>query len=51
MFNVCVNAIVREWLHQMLGEKAARDGLGDRVAEILVAFYVDDWLIASCDPV
>jgi hypothetical protein len=51
MFNVCVDAMVREWLHQMLGEEAARDGLGDRVAEILVAFYVDDGLIASRDPV
>jgi hypothetical protein len=47
MFNVCVNAVVREWLHQTLGEEAARDGLGDCVAEILVAFYVDDGLIAS----
>ncbi len=51
MFNVCVDAIVREWLHQMLGEEAARDGLGDRVAKILVAFYVNDGLITSCDPV
>jgi hypothetical protein len=51
IFNVCVDAVVRAWLHQMLGEEAARDGLGDRVAEILVAFYVDDGLIASRDPV
>jgi len=51
MFNVCVDAVVREWLHQTLGEEAARDGLGDRAAEILVAFYVDDGLIASRDPV
>ena len=36
MFNVCVNAMVREWLHQTLGEEAACDGLGDRAAEILV---------------
>ena len=47
MFNVCVDAVVREWLHQTLGEKVARDGLGDGVAEILVAFYVDVRLIAS----
>ena len=51
MFNMCVNAMVREWLHQTLGAENARDGLGDRVAEILVAFYVDDGLIASWDPV
>ena len=51
MFNVCVDAVVREWLYQTLGEEAACDGIGDRVAEILVAFYVDDGLIASRDPV
>jgi hypothetical protein len=51
MFNVCVNALVREWLHQMLGEEAARNGLGECVVEILVVFYVDDGLIASHDPV
>ena len=36
MFNVCVDAMVREWLHQTLGEEVARDGLGDCVVEILV---------------
>jgi hypothetical protein len=51
MFNVCIDAVVRELLHQMLGEEVARDGLGDHVVEILVAFYVDDGLIASRDPV
>jgi hypothetical protein len=51
MFNVCVDAVVREWLYQMLHEDIARDRIGDRVAKILVAFYVDDGLIASRDPV
>ncbi len=46
MYNVCVNAIVREWLHQTLGEEAAHDGLEDCVVEILVAFYVADGLTA-----
>ena len=50
-FNVCVDAVVREWLHQTLGEEVTRNGLGDCVAEILVVFYVDDGLIASRDPV
>jgi hypothetical protein len=50
MFNVCVDAVVREWLHQTLGEEAAHNGLGNQVVEILVACYVDDGLIASCDP-
>jgi hypothetical protein len=51
MFNVCVNAVVREWLYQTLDEDIARDGIDDQVAKILVAFYVEDGLIASRDPV
>ncbi len=51
MFNVCVEAVIREWLHRTLGEDAARNGIRNRVAEILVAFYIDDGLIASRDPV
>ncbi len=51
MFNVHVDAVVREWLHQTLGEEAACDGLGECVVKILVAFYVDNGLIASRDPV
>ncbi len=31
MFNVCVDAVVSEWLHQMLDEEAACNGLGDRL--------------------
>jgi hypothetical protein len=51
MFNVCVNAVVREWLCQMLDKDAAQDEIVDQVAEILVVFYVIDGFIASCDPV
>ncbi len=51
IFNLCVDAVVREWLHQTLGEEVSRDGLGNCLAEILVAFYVDNGLIASWDPV
>ncbi len=47
MFDVCVDAVVREWLYQTLDEDIAQDGIGDRVAKILVAFYVEDRLIAS----
>ncbi len=47
MFNVCVDAVVREWRHQTLGEEAAHNGLEDPVVKILVAFYIDDGLIAS----
>ena len=51
MLNVCVDAVVREWLHQMLGDDAARQGIGDEVAKRLVAFYIEDGLVASRDPV
>ncbi len=51
MFNACVDAVVREWIHQMLGGEAAHNGLRDRVVKILVAFYVEDGLVASQDPV
>jgi hypothetical protein len=51
MFNLCVDAVVREWLHQTLGDDAARQGIGDEVAKWMVAFYIDDGLVASWDPV
>ncbi len=51
MFNVCVDAVIREWLHRTLGEDAAHNGIVDRVAQILVKFYVNDGLIASRDTV
>ncbi len=38
MFNLCVDAIVREWLHQTIDEGTAQDGISDQVAEILVVF-------------
>jgi hypothetical protein len=50
MFNVCVDAVVREWLCQMLDKDIAHDGIGNQVVKILVVFYIDDGLIASHDP-
>jgi hypothetical protein len=35
----------------MLGEEAAHNGFGECAVEILVVFYVNDRMIASCDPV
>ena len=51
MFNVCADALVMEWLCQTLDKDAAQDGVGDRVVDFPVAFYVDDGLIASPNPV
>ena len=47
MFNVCADAIDREWICQTLDTDVAQDGIGNQVAKILVAFYVNDGLIAS----
>jgi hypothetical protein len=44
-------AVVREWLHQAIGDNAMRKGIGDDVANWLVAFYIDNGLVASRDPV
>jgi hypothetical protein len=38
---VCVDALVREWLHQLLDEDAARDRISNQVAEILVRFHLN----------
>jgi hypothetical protein len=50
MLNMYVDAVVREWLHQMLGGDVARQGIGDEVAKWCVAFYIDGiWLQSSFD--
>ena len=46
LFNVMVDAVVREWLRQVLGNKAAKSGYGDKVQNFLALFYVDDGYIA-----
>jgi hypothetical protein len=50
MFNVCVNCVIREWLHQMMGDKVAREGLGDAVRDQCIAFFVDDGLVSARCP-
>jgi len=50
IFNVMVDAIVREWLRQMLGAEAAAEGYGDFVKVFLALFYADDAIIAHRDP-
>jgi hypothetical protein len=47
MFNVCVNCMIREWLRQVLGDDTTRDGLGKAVHDYMVAFFVDDGLVAA----
>ncbi len=47
MFNVCVNAVVREWLRQVLEDDAAQGGLGEAVRDYMVVFFVDNGLVAA----
>ena len=46
-----VDAVVREWLRQTLGDDAAKDGVAHMAAKFIALFYVDDAFIASRDHV
>jgi hypothetical protein len=50
MFNVCVNAVVREWLRKVLGDDAAQKGLGEAALDHAVGFFVDDRLVMARCP-
>jgi hypothetical protein len=50
LFNIMVDAIVREWFRQVFGDEVARDGVGEAVRLFIALFYVDDGWIASRDP-
>jgi hypothetical protein len=50
MFNICVNAVVREWLRQVLEDNAAQRGLGEAAHNHAVAFFVDDGLVVARFP-
>ena len=44
-----VDAIVREWLHQVLGDEVEMSGIGAEIILFLVAFYAANGLIQSRD--
>jgi hypothetical protein len=50
MFNVCVDAVVRKWLRQCLGDNAALLGIGEAVHDYVVAFFVDNGLVMARCP-
>jgi hypothetical protein len=50
MFNVCVNAVIREWFHWTIGEEATH-GEFTVVCREIVTFFVDDGLAGSRDPI
>jgi hypothetical protein len=47
MFNICVNAVVMEWLWQVLRDDVAQKGLGEAARDHPVAFFVDNGLVAA----
>jgi hypothetical protein len=50
MFNVCVDAVIREWLCWMINEEAA-SGVFFEVSREIEAFFLDDGLVGSGDPI
>jgi hypothetical protein len=50
MFNVCVDAVIREWLRWTLGKEATQ-GRFEEASREIVAFFVDDGLVGLRDPV
>jgi hypothetical protein len=50
MFNVCVDCAIREWLHQVMGDKVAWEGVGDAARDQYIAFFVDDGLVSARCP-
>jgi hypothetical protein len=50
MFNVCVDAVVRNWLWRTINKEATHGRFAGASREI-VAFFVDDRLVKSRDPV
>ncbi len=50
MFNVCVDCVIREWLHQVMGDEVTREGVGDAVCDQCIAFFVDDGLVSARCP-
>jgi hypothetical protein len=50
MFNVCADAVIKEWLWRMIDNEAAHGRFAGASRDI-VAFFVDDGLVGSRDPV
>ena len=47
IFNIMVDAIVREWFRLMMGDEAAMEGYGEEFRRMLAIFYADDAFVAS----
>ena len=51
LFNTMVDASVREWLRRTLGNGVMIVGVGEEIWQFLAAFYADDRLVQSRNPV
>jgi hypothetical protein len=49
-FNVCVDAVIREWIHWTITKEATSRVFSEAFRE-LVAFFVDNGLVGSRDPI
>ena len=47
VFNVMVNATVRECIGQVIGDDAARSGVEEEIQNFLAIFYANDGLIQA----
>ena len=50
LFNLLVDAVVREWLRTLYGAQASSEWATRVRRELFAIFYVDDTLVASRDP-
>ena len=51
IFNIMVDAVVREWMRRLLSDDACANGYGYAVWAFLAIFYADDAFVAARDPV
>jgi hypothetical protein len=49
IFNIVVDAVVRQWLSHVCSNAVAMDGLDYEVGEKYFLFYADDGLVAAMD--
>ena len=47
MFNVCVDCVIWEWLHQVMGDKVTWEEVRDAVCDQCIAFVMDDGLVSA----
>ena len=45
-----VDAVVTEWLRQIMSDEVAIEGVGKEIRTMLACFYADDGLVACHDP-